>query len=114
MIEGSCGGTEAEARRRDGAGSFLVDGEVKQALLGGSVDVRAAARSCRQTPASVQSAPSGGDLKRVADGAASFNAGVEILLQALGNALLIGPDIDRLANEAGAGSMKNPLGVSRR
>ena len=48
----------------------------------------------------VDGAPVGGDLQRVADGAAGFDAGIEILREALGDALLIGPDVDRFANEA--------------
>src|SRR5580698_7683689 len=61
----------------------------------------------------VKGPPLRGDLHRVADSAASFNAGVEILQEALGNAFLVGPYVDGFAANAGAGLDEESAGAEQ-
>jgi len=112
VVEGAGGCAETKARWRDCAGSFPVDIDVEQAFLGGAGKIGAAAGAGGQAPSGVFGAPGGGDLEPVADGAAGLNAGVEILLKALGDALLVGPDVDGSRTTPARGSMKKPPGVS--
>src|ERR1039458_3677909 len=102
MIEGSGRGCQAEALRRDGSGGLLVQCDVEQAGLGSSGEIRSASGTSGEAPARVHRAPLGGDLEGVAEGATSLNADGQILLEALGDALLVGPDIDRFAENPGA------------
>src|SRR5580658_8284452 len=103
MVERAGSGVEAEAGGRDGTGGLLVEVDVQQAFLRRSGNVWTAAGAGGEAPVGVDGAPAGGDLEGVADGPAGFDTGIEILLQPLSYALLIGPDVDRLADKAGAG-----------
>ena len=80
----------------------------------GSGEVGSAAGAGAERPARVLRAPLGRQLHSVSEGSADLEPGGEVLLEALGDALLVVPDVDGLADQAGAGLEEITFGVSSR
>ena len=74
---------------------------MEEAGLRGSGEIRAPAGARDQAPARVLGSPLGGNLHEVAEGAAGLESGNEVLLEAFGDALLVDPEVDGLADDAG-------------
>src|ERR1035437_4103081 len=84
--------------------------DVQKPCLRGSGEIASAVVAGSQAPARVLGAPLGRHLKLIGERAPDLQACLQILLETLCNALLIGPDVNRLTNHTSARLNKVPAG----